>query len=112
MLACNQVAPRFACLAHVVLGHVGVELRRARICMPECSVHDVERVAVLHHVCAADVPQPDARWSAADRRRRAAWPHHQDGVCAEPEAHQATGDSRIDALTCATVPWTATHCVS
>ena len=47
MLLHYFLAPRFKGTAHVVLGHVGVELRRARIFVPQCSLHNVERVAVL-----------------------------------------------------------------
>ncbi len=51
----------------------------------------------------------DAPYKAAGHRRRAAWLQHDRCVCALREAHEASGDSEIDALTCASGSWTDTQ---
>ncbi len=50
-------APRFEGAALVVLGHVGIQLRRARVFVAQCPLHDMERMSVLDHLCAACVAQ-------------------------------------------------------
>ncbi len=91
------LAPRFERSSLVVLGHIDVELCRTRVFVPQRALHDMERVAVLHHLDAACMPE------LVNSVQRLALGVEQRGCMVRwarvstTEAIQANGDSGIGA---------------